>query len=70
MKHFPDSLSAASPAAGHALARQLAESALAAGGASDHDMAAHLSTRAAPPVEMLTALYFQTVAAANGGWRR
>ena len=70
MNLFPDSLQAVTPAAGHALARQLAECALAAGGPADHDMAAHLSTPAAPSVELLTALYFQTVAAAPGGWRR
>jgi hypothetical protein len=70
MNPFPDSLHAASPAAGHALACRLAALALAADRGSDRDMAAHLSTPRAPSVEILAAVYFQTIAAANGGWRR
>lgn len=65
---FPSSLHTNSPAEGHALALRLAEGALAlqAGSAS---MAEHLSTRQAlPSTEVLTALYFQTVSAANGAW--
>ena len=70
MNRFPDSLHAVTPAEGHALARKLAEFALAERSPSHRDMAAHLSTRPAPSVEMLAALYFQTIAAANGSWRR
>ncbi|MCX6950660.1 MAG: hypothetical protein NTV51_00490 [Verrucomicrobia bacterium] len=70
MKPFPDSLRAAAPADGHALARQLAEFALAGRDAAPRDIAAHLSSPPAPAIETLTALYFQTVSAANGGWLR
>jgi hypothetical protein len=70
MNFFPDSLDAATPAAGHALARKLAEFALAERSASHRDMAAHLSSAPNPSVEILAALYFQTVAVANGAWRR
>jgi hypothetical protein len=70
MYPFPESLQAASPAEGHALASQLAELALAAHRRPDRDMATHLSTRRPPSVELLAAIYFQTVAVANEGWRR
>jgi hypothetical protein len=70
MKQFPDSLRTLTPAEGHALARHLAGLALADRRAAQPDMAAHLSTPAAPAIEMLTAVYFQTVAAANAGWPR
>ena len=70
MNTFPDSLHAANPSEGHALARKLAELALAERSAPHRDMAAHLSSPPAPSVEVLTALYFQTIAAANGAWRR
>lgn len=70
MNKFPDSLRTATPADGHILARRLAEFALGERGAAQRDMAAHLSTPPAPPLEMLTAVYFQTVAAANAGWLR
>jgi hypothetical protein len=70
MKYFPESLQAMNPAEGHALARKVAESALAERNASPRDMTAYLSTQTAPSVEMLTAVYFQTIAAANGSWRR
>lgn len=70
MKKFPDSLRTATPADGHDLARQLAELALAGRNAAHYDMAAHLSTSPAPSIEILTAAYFQTVAAANAGWQR
>jgi hypothetical protein len=70
MNPFPDSLHATTPAEGHTLARKLALSALAESKTPYCDMAAHLSTRPIPSVEMLTALYFQTIAAANGAWRR
>jgi hypothetical protein len=70
MNLFPDSLHAVTPAEGYILARQLAEFALADRGTSHRDMAAHLSTLPAPSVEMITALYFQTIAATNGAWRR
>ena len=69
MNPFPDSLRAATPAEGHALARKLAEFALAERSISHRDMAAHLSAEAAPSIEMLTAFYFQPIAAANGAWR-
>ena len=55
---------------GQLLARQLAESALAERTTAPADMAAHLATPPAPSIEMLTAVYFQTVAAANAGWTR
>lgn len=67
---FPDSLRAATPAEGHQLARQLAAQALAERVHDQRDMAAHLSSPPPPTVEALTAVYFQTVAAANGGWVR
>jgi len=70
MKQFPDSLRAATPVAGHALARQMAEFALAERSTSQHDMAAHLSAPPPAPVETLTAIYFQTVATANASWQR
>jgi hypothetical protein len=70
MNSFPDSLHAATVAEGHALARKLAESALAERSVSHRDVAAHLSAGPDPSVEMLTALYFLPVAAANGAWRR
>jgi hypothetical protein len=70
MNRFPDSLHAATPAEGHTLARQLAEFALAERGPLHRDMAGYLSASAPPSVEMLTSLYFQTVTAANGTWRR
>jgi hypothetical protein len=70
MNLFPDSLEATTPAEGHALAGKLAEFALAERGTSHHDMAAHLSASPAPSLEILTAQYFQIVAAANGAWRR
>ena len=69
MKPFPDSLKAATPAEGHALALQLAQLALTGPSTSNRDMAAHLSAPTPPSVEMLAATYFQTVAAANGGWQ-
>ena len=47
----------------------MAEFALAERSASHYDMAAHLSAAPAPTIEMLTAVYFQTVADANAGWR-
>ena len=70
MKPFPDSLRTVTPADGHALARHLAELALAERNASQRDMAAHLSASPAPSIETLSAVYFQTVAAANAGWQR
>ena len=70
MKHFPNSLRAATPVDGHALARQMAEFALAERSASQRDMAAHLSAPPPAPVETLTAIYFQTVATASAGWQR
>ncbi len=70
MNKIPESLHTATPAEGHALARQWAEYALVERRASHRDMAAHLSAPPAPSVELLTAAYFQTVAAANAGWRR
>ena len=69
-KKFPAPLHASTPAAGQLLARQLAESALAERTTAPADMAAHLATPPAPSIEMLTAVYFQTVAAANAGWTR
>ncbi len=51
-------------------ASQLAEFALAARSASPFDRAAHLSAPSAPSIEMLTAVYFQTVVGANAGWQR
>jgi hypothetical protein len=70
MNLFADSLTAVTPAEGHALARKLAEFALAERSTSHRDMASHLSTGPTPSVEMLTAVYFQAIAAANGAWRR
>lgn len=70
MSAFPASLRTETPTAGHALAHQLALEALAERGRSHRDMAAHLAAPPAPPIEILTASYFQTVAAANGGWQR
>jgi len=70
MHFFPDSLHAATVTEGHALGRKLAESALAERSVSHHDVAAHLSAGPDPSVEILTALYFHTVTAANGAWRR
>lgn len=67
---FPSSLLTATPAEGHQLARQLAAQALAERIHDQHDMAAHLSSPPPPTVEALTAVYFQTVASANGGWVR
>ena len=67
---FPTSLRTPTPSDGHALARQLAASALAERTASTSDMAAHLSAPAAPSLEALTAAYFQVVAVANTGWSR
>lgn len=70
MKTFPDSLKAPTPAEGHALARRVAQFALAEGSNPRVEMAAHLSNTPAPSLEILTAVYFQTVAAANGAWQR
>jgi hypothetical protein len=70
MNKLPDSLRSVTPADGHAIARQLAEFALAERSAAQPDMAAHLSAPPAPSIEMLTAVYFQAVAAANAGWQR
>lgn len=70
MNRLPDSLQTPTLAQGHELARKLAEFALAERSASHRDVAAHLSAGPAPSVEMLTALYFQTVTAANGAWQR
>lgn len=70
MNRFPDSLQTATPADGHALARQLAQLALAERSAANHDMAALLSAPPSPSAEMLAAAYFQTVAIANAGWQR
>jgi hypothetical protein len=69
MNFFPESLDATTPAEGHALARKLAEFALAERSTSHRDVAAHLSAPPNPSVEMLTALYFQATTAANGAWR-
>lgn len=70
MEIFPSSLRTTTPADGHALARQLAEFALAERGARDRDMAAHLSAPPPASLELMTAVYFQAVAAANAGWAR
>ena len=70
MNPFPDSLHATTPFEAHALARKLAEFTLNERSVSRRDMAAHLSTQPVAPVEMLIALYFQTITAANGAWRR
>ncbi len=70
MNKFPDSLRRATPAEGFTLARQMAELTLAERNASLRDMAAHLSASPAPAVELLTAIYFQSVTSANGGWQR
>lgn len=70
MKNFPASLHASTPEEGYALARQLAESALAESEVQRRDMAAHLSASRPPPLELMTACYFQSVAAANAGWTR
>jgi hypothetical protein len=48
----------------------MAELSLAERNASLRDMAAHLSASPAPAVELLTAIYFQSVASANAGWQR
>lgn len=66
---FPSSLRTGTPAEGQLLARNLAEHQLAAS-ARPADMAAHLAQPAPPSVELLTAIYFQAVAAANRGWER
>ena len=70
MKNFPASLRASTPAEGYALARQMAESALAASDILRRDMATHLSAPPPPPIELTTAFYFQSVAVANEGWTR
>lgn len=70
MENFPASLRAATPADGYALARQLAEFALAERETAQRDMAAHLSAPPPASLEATTAIYFQTVAAANSGWTR
>ncbi|MES2696476.1 MAG: hypothetical protein V4773_23610 [Verrucomicrobiota bacterium] len=67
---FPQSLRTATLAEGHALARELAERALAERRESRIDMASHLATAATPSLEALTAVYFQAVAAANVGWSK
>lgn len=65
---FPASLVTATAEAGHELAHQMAERALAERAETPEDMAAHLSNPPAPSLEALTATYFQAVAAANNGW--
>lgn len=65
---FPASLRTATPLQGHALARQLAEQALAGRAQEPLDMAAHLASPPPPSLEVLTATYFQAVTAANSGW--
>ena len=70
MSSFPESLLAPTPADGHLLASRMAEFALAQRSASRGAMPAHLSTSPVPAVETLTALNFQSVSAANAGWRR
>ncbi len=67
---FPASLRTATPAEGHALARQLAERALHERMTSVRDMAAHVAASPEPSLEALTAVYFQAVTAANQGWLR
>jgi hypothetical protein len=67
---FPATLRTVTPAEGHALARQLAERALAERTHFTRDVAAHLSSPSVPSLEALTAVYFQTVAAANQGWQQ
>jgi len=68
MNPFPISLVAPTVAEGHALARRLAEAALAERRNALSTMADHLSASAAPSVEALTAIYFQAVAVVNQGW--
>lgn len=65
---FPSSLETPNPAAGHALAHSLARRVLSV--TDDTSMAAHLQTAAFPPatLALATAIYFQTIAAANRGW--
>lgn len=69
MVKFPDSLRSVPPAEGHAIAGQLAKFALAERSAAQPDLAAHLSAPPDPSIEMLTASFFPTVAAANAGWQ-
>jgi hypothetical protein len=69
MNNLPSSLHTANPADGLALARQLA--ALSPSRSSvPATMADYLKTSAASTSdELLVAVYFQAVAAANNGWR-
>lgn len=67
---FPDSLRTATPVEGHALARELAQRALAEQARDLRDIASHLAKPPAPSLEALTAAYFQAVASANDGWSR
>lgn len=70
MANFTDSFRSVPPAAGHAIASPPTEFALAGRSAAQPDPAAHRSGQPAPSIEMLTASFFQTVAAAtNAGWQ-
>jgi len=69
MNNLPSSLRTANPADGLALARQLAALSPSASSAPA-TMADSLKTSAASTSdELLVAVYFQAVAAANQGWR-
>jgi|GEM_PF-3220446 hypothetical protein len=69
MNNLPSSLRTANPADGLALARQLAALSPSASSAPA-TMADCLKTSAASTSdELLVAVYFQAVAAANQGWR-
>ncbi len=63
---FPSTLYTVTLEEGHILARQLAMRAL--GEQNYATAAAYLRSASPPSLEVLTALYFQTVAAANASW--
>jgi hypothetical protein len=67
---LPATLRTATLADGYDLARELALHTLEGSKRVPSDMAVHLSTTATRSVELLTATYFQAIAAANIGWPR